>query len=507
MKTQNPGLSPKERLLLDKLIAGYEIDLKNYIGISPKLRLAIKSYQAGLEVNWKELIGTNPFIREVASSVSPVVEILPPTDIVLTVLSDTEIRFDWTQAEGVDGAEIQYSLNGTDWEDDPWPGTTATDYTWTGLTAETQYWFRLRSYISEGYITSDWTETFTATTEASTSNPLIFAASGGPFAGGNTDYYLYSVNNGVTQTSGTFGLTDLSTQSMGAYKPTEEVFRVVTNADDGTNRAEWKNTYTGITSSSAWTDEGASLISDYLTSDDGMVLLKEDSGWKYYDGTTWNECTLPVSFGGFNTQNQIKKFGSRYFATTGYGAVPGIIVYSDDFGATWSEWATPPTASGSNGVLGLVVDGSILLAIQGDETGVEPDPTVYTIYVSYSVDEGATWSVAAEDFSAEVTGLGTAMISGKYGFFNPGGPPVSTLQFNSDGTITVLAEDFILTNTGVLKMNKIGTSLVALLLDMSAGFGDPTNKTYVAINDGIEWRAYQIGIDGELFDVHFAGSN
>ena len=494
MKIQNPGLSPKERLLLDKLIAGDEVESTNYIGLRPELRLAIQSYQKGLEVDWKALIGVNPFIRETASSFAPAGTILPPTEISLTVLSSTEIRFDWTQAEGADGTELQYSFDGVTWEVDPHPGTTATDYTWDNLTPNTQYFFRLRSYISDPYETSAWTQTFNATTESESISLFIAGTPADVLTNANINRYYWSSDAGGTTNEVEFG-TDLSITSVGVYKPTEEVFMSTLNADTQNDEIEWKNTFGGVVSGSEWTDVQADVI--FKSSQDGNCLIRQTqpSVFEYYNGTTWNTITLNDNISHLDIYTNI---ASSSFEVQ-YTAVDGEIIYSSDQGANWYKLGTQPALFGE-GVVAVSYYNGVLYAIQYEDLAESR-----TLHISYSEDQGATWSVATEDFSFALAANSEIHAACNYVAVTDGSVTgnenIFRLNTTDLGKLIPLGIDYVLPNTIVTSnvvpmLDRVGLTI----MDISQGLGDPSNKTYWAIlNFESVVSTTQMGPDGALF--------
>lgn len=90
--------------------------------------------------------------KDILGSLLNVFDALAPSGLVLTVLSDTSIKIDFTiNSTNADGHKIEQSTNGTDYSIIATvTGSTAT-YTKTGLTAGILYYYRIRAYKNTSY--------------------------------------------------------------------------------------------------------------------------------------------------------------------------------------------------------------------------------------------------------------------------------------------------------------------------------------------------------------------
>lgn len=80
--------------------------------------------------------------------VNPASTLLPPTELTLTVISDTEIDLAWTSAYAV---SIERSLNGNNFTEIFRTSAGAVTYSNTGLTEGTRYYYRIRAFSGGDY--------------------------------------------------------------------------------------------------------------------------------------------------------------------------------------------------------------------------------------------------------------------------------------------------------------------------------------------------------------------
>ena len=105
-------------------------------------------------------IGISPFFRKGSSAFDwdTYWSTRYPSNLILTVLSDTSIKLDWTNnvTQDYDEIRIETSLDGIEWFDlydtneFVWQPNTAT-VTFTELTEGTRYYFRLRYKKDDQY--------------------------------------------------------------------------------------------------------------------------------------------------------------------------------------------------------------------------------------------------------------------------------------------------------------------------------------------------------------------
>lgn len=84
-------------------------------------------------------IGKSPMIQHGAL----LNQVDPPTDLALTVISDTQINLAWIDNEASDSFVVQRSLDGLTWADIATPATNS--YNNTGLESYTKYYYRVKS--------------------------------------------------------------------------------------------------------------------------------------------------------------------------------------------------------------------------------------------------------------------------------------------------------------------------------------------------------------------------
>jgi len=107
---------------------------------------------------------------------------LAPSDLVLTVLSSTSIKLDWTNnSENAEGVSIERSADGVTYIEIATVAVNTATYTNTGLTANTGYYYRIRAYKSTTYsdysavsseitLTAEYQAVYTAFTEKPSSS-------------------------------------------------------------------------------------------------------------------------------------------------------------------------------------------------------------------------------------------------------------------------------------------------------------------------------------------------
>ena len=80
-----------------------------------------------------------------------------PTALILTVMSDTSIKLDWTNGadEDYDGISIERSADGVTYAEIDTVAANVETYTDTGLTPETLYYYRVRAYEGTNYAASN----------------------------------------------------------------------------------------------------------------------------------------------------------------------------------------------------------------------------------------------------------------------------------------------------------------------------------------------------------------
>lgn len=84
----------------------------------------------------------------------------PPTDLALTVISDTQINLAWIDNSASDSFVVQRSLDGLTWSDIATPATNS--YNNTGLESYTKYYYRVKSV--KGSNESEYSDAANATT-------------------------------------------------------------------------------------------------------------------------------------------------------------------------------------------------------------------------------------------------------------------------------------------------------------------------------------------------------
>jgi hypothetical protein len=86
-----------------------------------------------------------------------------PTDLTATAISSSEINLAWTDnATDEDGYKIERSLDGTAFTQIDTVAADSTSYPDVGLSSSTEYWYRVRAYIS--FSDSSYSNTDSATT-------------------------------------------------------------------------------------------------------------------------------------------------------------------------------------------------------------------------------------------------------------------------------------------------------------------------------------------------------
>ncbi len=94
------------------------------------------------------------------------ITVLPdPEELVLHVISDTEITLDWSDDEDEGEIQVERSLDGITFEVIASVDVGALEYEDTGLTPDTEYFYRVRAFfLPQGY--SGYSNTESATTDA-----------------------------------------------------------------------------------------------------------------------------------------------------------------------------------------------------------------------------------------------------------------------------------------------------------------------------------------------------
>lgn len=115
-----------------------------YLSIEDKIRLSMKCDANG-NVVWQGALLN---------------QIHPPTDLVLSVMSDTQIILTWIDNAASDSFVVQRSLDGLTWADIATPATNS--YNNTGLESFTKYYYRVKSV--KGSNESEYSDAANATT-------------------------------------------------------------------------------------------------------------------------------------------------------------------------------------------------------------------------------------------------------------------------------------------------------------------------------------------------------
>ena len=98
-----------------------------------------------------------------------------PINLVLTVLSRSQIRLNWAdQSSNETGFKIERSTNGTSWTQITTVGANVTTFTSMGLKRNRTYWFRVRAYNGTG--NSGYSNTASATTFSSFGSSMFSSA-------------------------------------------------------------------------------------------------------------------------------------------------------------------------------------------------------------------------------------------------------------------------------------------------------------------------------------------
>jgi head-tail adaptor/lysophospholipase L1-like esterase len=178
-----------------------ELTVRYQSAITETMRVQLDNGTETYGITYIEVLGRKEALRlsieKIGNEMTPVV-FAAPTSLILTVLSDTSIRLNWTNnsTTNISGISIERSLDGVTWSELTTVASTVSTYTNTGLTADTTYYYRVRCYLDTQY--SAYTNTDYYTTLISS---ILSVAT--PLAYYDSDHY--ELTSGKVST-----LTDLS---------------------------------------------------------------------------------------------------------------------------------------------------------------------------------------------------------------------------------------------------------------------------------------------------------
>ena len=180
---------------------------------------------------------------------------------------------------------------------------------------------------------------------------------------------------------------------------------LVMSSGEGEKSRIYKTTDGGENWKLEFTDKRPSFFLDSLVCDGDCYALSDPVDGKFvlvagHNGEDWKElpsdampAALPSegAFAASGTALAMNNDGDLYFGTGGGKAAR--VFHSPDFGKTWTV-AETPIASGnaSSGIFSIVLDARSLIAVGGDYK----DPKRPDRVAAYSLDDGKTWQLAAQ---------------------------------------------------------------------------------------------------------------
>jgi photosystem II stability/assembly factor-like uncharacterized protein len=185
----------------------------------------------------------------------------------------------------------------------------------------------------------------------------------------------------------------------------DETTAYLMSSGEGDKSRIYKTMDGGDTWKLEFTDKRPSFFLDALVCDRHCYALSDPIDGKFVlvsaqNGENWKELpgdAMPAALAGegafaaSGTSLAMDNDGDLYFGTGGGKAAR--VFHSPDFGKTWTV-ADTPIASGnaSSGIFSIVLDAKLLIAVGGDYK----DPKRTDRVAAYSLDNGKTWQLAAQ---------------------------------------------------------------------------------------------------------------
>jgi photosystem II stability/assembly factor-like uncharacterized protein len=214
----------------------------------------------------------------------------------------------------------------------------------------------------------------------------------------------------------------------------DETTAYLMSSGEGDKSRIYKTMDGGETWKLEFSDKRPSFFLDALVCDRDCYALSDPVDGKFVlvgaqNGENWKELpgdTMPAAlpnegaFAASGTALAMNNDGDLFFGTGGGKAAR--VFHSPDFGKTWTV-AEMPIASGnaSSGIFSIVLDAKLLIAVGGDYK----DPKRTDRVAAYSVDDGKTWQLSAQ----QPGGYRSAVVS-LYGVMLAVGPTGEDISYD-----------------------------------------------------------------------------